>query len=285
VKSWDENTLQERKVTYVEQNGQNAVGQGGRNYWEFKGIQPGTVNLHFVYARPWESVQPLKEFSLKIIINPDGNSNNSSVQIDSRDIMDFSEKLNINAKVPVISGVKNKTVQSAINNLLTKKVEDYQNELTAEWEEYAKSAEGHAPIRPFELASVYKSGLVSDKLLSFYVDYYQYTGGAHGITARIPYNFDLQTGKELTLQDLFAEDYDYKQVINAEVNKQIAAHPEIYYQNAGAVEIVADQNYYLCDDRLVIYFGQYEIAPYASGIREFEIPFSTLQGGLKADLK
>jgi len=30
--------------------------------------------------------------------------------------------------------------------------------------------------------------------LSLYVDYYSYTGGAHGSVARVTYTFDLKTG-------------------------------------------------------------------------------------------
>jgi len=36
-------------------------------------------------------------------------------------------------------------------------------------------------------------------------------------------------------------------------------------------------SYYLSNDGLVIYYQQYEIAPYATGIVEFTIPFSVLE--------
>jgi len=42
--------------------------------------------------------------------------------------------------------------------------------------------------------------------------------------------------------------------------------------------IAPEQNYYLDGENLFIYFNQYEIAPYAAGIREFKIP-RTLLGG------
>ncbi len=48
----------------------NMVGQGGRNYWKFKALKAGSTEIKLYYARPWESVQPLKTFQVKIIINP-----------------------------------------------------------------------------------------------------------------------------------------------------------------------------------------------------------------------
>ncbi|TET09608.1 MAG: DUF3298 domain-containing protein [Candidatus Atribacteria bacterium] len=34
-----------------------------------------------------------------------------------------------------------------------------------------------------------------------------------------------------------------------------------------------EQPFYLIEDGIVVYFGLYEIAPYASGIRYFKIPY------------
>jgi len=44
------------------------IGQGGKHYWQFKAIQPGSTRLELVYARPWESVAPLEVFTLSITV-------------------------------------------------------------------------------------------------------------------------------------------------------------------------------------------------------------------------
>jgi len=44
------------------------VGQGGKHYWQFKTLQPGSTKLELVYARPWESVAPLSVFTLPITV-------------------------------------------------------------------------------------------------------------------------------------------------------------------------------------------------------------------------
>lgn len=44
------------------------VGQGGKQYWQFKALQPGTTQLQLVYSRPWESVAPIKVFTLPVTV-------------------------------------------------------------------------------------------------------------------------------------------------------------------------------------------------------------------------
>lgn len=50
-------------------------------------------------------------------------------------------------------------------------------------------------------------------------------------------------------------------------------NPEIYFDNT--CNLVLDtfnpKSFYLLKDRVVIYFQQYDIAPYSSGIRTFEV--------------
>ena len=57
------------------------------------------------------------------------------------------------------------------------------------------------PIRPYQLYSRYKVTNNSN-IISFYIDYYQFTGGAHGITTRIAYNVEKSTGNEIQLKDI-----------------------------------------------------------------------------------
>ncbi|SHE49178.1 DUF3298 and DUF4163 domain-containing protein [Clostridium fallax] len=136
-------------------------------------------------------------------------------------------------------------------------------------------------IIKFELDTDYKIGLNKENLLSFYIDYYQYTGGNHGITTRRSYNFDLKSGKQFKLKHMFKKGYDYKSIINSEIKKQINENPQYYFNNGNEFKgISKNQDFYLTDDSIVIYFQLYEIAPYSSGIREFKIPLSLLKDGM-----
>ena len=68
---------------------------------------------------------------------------------------------------------------------------------------------------------------------------------------------------------------DYKKIINREIKKQIKLNPQIYFDNGEIFKTISDdQTFYIIEDRIVIFFGLYEIAPYSSGIRYFKIPLS-----------
>ncbi len=60
------------------------------------------------------------------------------------------------------------------------------------------------------------------------------------------------------------------------MNKQIAKDPSGYFDNypplvAGTFN---KNSFYCTDEGIVVYFQQYDIAPYSSGIPEFPLPYS-----------
>jgi len=71
---WDDKSFEEQNVlentgsVYRSQSdkSQGLVGRGGREYWQFKALHTGTIELKLGYARPWESVQPAQVFTLKV---------------------------------------------------------------------------------------------------------------------------------------------------------------------------------------------------------------------------
>ncbi|KPC98132.1 hypothetical protein LR69_03685 [Geobacillus sp. BCO2] len=90
----------------------------------------------------------------------------------------------------------------------------------------------------------------------------------------------------MKLSDLFKQGSRYQQVIVEEIVKQIEKEPDLYFGNAVDVvkELKDGQPYYLTPKGMVVYYGLYEIAPYAAGIREFLIPFSALKPYLRLQL-
>lgn len=122
--------------------------------------------------------------------------------------------------------------------------------------------------------------------VSLYTDEYQYMGGAHGNTVRSSDTWELKSGYRYRLEDLFPEGNDYRGVLTGEIIRQIAAAvaqgDQSYfddYENL-VLNTFQEENFYLRADGLVIYFQQYDIAPYSSGIQEFVIPYS-IQGPIR----
>lgn len=69
---------------------------------------------------------------------------------------------------------------------------------------------------------------------------------------------------------------DDKTYLLSEINTQIQTEPDFYFENAGelAEKTFRADRFYCTPEGIVIYYQQYDIAPYASGIPEFLIPYS-----------
>ena len=185
-----------------------------------------------------------------------------------------------NLTTPQLKGLANRKVERSINKEFTNTVKDFKKEVLKQAKEaYKESQENGFPFRPFEAFASYTVHLLNPKLLSLTMDLYEFTGGAHGMTYRKAWNYNLKTGKQLGYQDIFKECVDYKNTIINHVVKEIESNPEIYFEDA--IETVKgftdDQPFYITDQGIVVYYGLYEIAPYSSGIREFFIPFSAFR--------
>ncbi|MGL4772170.1 MAG: DUF3298 and DUF4163 domain-containing protein [Clostridium sp.] len=189
----------------------------------------------------------------------------------------------VDVKYPHLIGSKDKSGEEILN----KKIEMWTIEWIDDIKLIVKEYYGDklpAPKFPFEAKSIYEVKNNKNNLVSLYVEYYQYTGGAHGLTTRIPYTFNCRTGEMLSIQQLFKENYDFKTAINNEITKQIADEKDKYFEDENGFKGIKDnQSFYLEDENLVILFGLYEIAPYAAGIIEFRIPFKAFDNGLNYD--
>ena len=191
----------------------------------------------------------------------------------------------IDVIIPVIENNEGNPNIEKLNNKIIKWTEDWINDVKKVSDEYFKGLVP-PPIGPYQLYSRYKV-TNSQNITSFYIDYYQFTGGAHGITTRLSYSVDNKTGKELQLSDLFKSGYDYKKVINFEIANAIQMDKDKYFTGKdGFKGISENQGFYLSSGNVVIYFQVYEIAPYVTGIPEFYIPVEKFdQKGLKYELK
>jgi hypothetical protein len=202
------------------------------------------------------------------------------VTVESREVSSQTDALVVNMKIPVVDGVKDEEIQARINAELENAALKDKEEITR-LSQVAEKLAGN----PYELQWHYTVTYNKNGILSLVTTAYQYTGGAHGMTVQKSYNYDLNAREKMNLAGLFQPGVDYKNIINKEIEKQIASHPENYFEGESGFQSIADnQEYYLKDGNLVIYFGLYEIAPYVSGIPEFTIPFARFDGGVRAEL-
>ena len=112
--------------------------------------------------------------------------------------------------------------------------------------------------------------------LSVYVDYYSYSGGAHGNVERISYNYSSEGYRIADFSKILNTGIT-KADVEVEINKQITSIIKdmgpAFYEDV----ITFDTGhklppFYIKDGVLVIYYQTYDIAPYAYGIPMFEMP-------------
>ncbi|HIT88930.1 MAG TPA: DUF3298 and DUF4163 domain-containing protein, partial [Candidatus Merdenecus merdavium] len=131
------------------------------------------------------------------------------------------------------------------------------------------------PFHSYTLDVTYKITYNVTCITSLYMEEYTYMGGAHGATTRTSHTWNFISGKQLELKDFFPDDPSYQQYILENIHKDIAKRQkeksEFYFENYE--ELVRNtfdpKNFYLTPDGIIIYFQQYDIAPYVNGIPEF----------------
>lgn len=151
-----------------------------------------------------------------------------------------------------------------------------ENELYKEAvETYKYNKQNGYPIMVYEVYRTFEITLNNYNIVSLYADEYIFSGGAHGNTIRTSQNWDLLQGIMIPLERFFPNNPYFMINILKEINKQIQAEPEIYFENAcGLVlDTFNPKSFYLTPGSIVIYFQQYDIAPYSSGIPIFEIRY------------
>jgi hypothetical protein len=130
---------------------------------------------------------------------------------------------------------------------------------------------------PYEGMGDVLSALVNKKYISIATSVYTFTGGAHGSTGISSYNYKVSSGEILTLKDVFGENQIQNlKAVNDEISRQIKVKQIDVFPEAEASIGIDARNFYITDKSLVVYFNQYEIAPYASGVIYIEIPLDKI---------
>lgn len=155
---------------------------------------------------------------------------------------------------------------------------EYEHE-NAEYNEswYGEDDVDYSPSYSFS-SNVSPIYYLDDSYLSFVQQNYDYTGGAHGMPYWIGYVFNLQTGAQLGLSDVVADDeLRIKELVTQYFAQRYNQDPDMFWDDA--VDTVFEYTtlnspFYLSDEGIVFYFGPYDLASYAAGFQEIVVPYS-----------
>ncbi|MDH7480283.1 MAG: DUF3298 domain-containing protein, partial [Syntrophomonadaceae bacterium] len=166
---------------------------------------------------------------------------------------------------PRVEGLSDLKVQQKIN----KNIRDLVQEMIEN-----PQPGGQLPGKP-DISGDYKVEVNRNGVLSIRFSEESYVEhAAHPFTRVDSRTYNLENGQVYELSDLFRPGSDYVARINASIKLQFK---EKQLPTIREFETISnDQNFYLTDTDLVIYFQLYEYTPYYVGIPEFSIPYSSL---------
>lgn len=126
----------------------------------------------------------------------------------------------------------------------------------------------------------YEVNIFRGNLISITVEFSQ-LAGLYNITYSNSYNYDLELGKEIKLKDIFQSDIDYETFLNLSIKKELEVRnfssEEISEEDTKEyldnLIICYDQNFYIEEDGIVIYFSSYEFDQSESALIYFKILF------------
>lgn len=156
-------------------------------------------------------------------------------------------------------------------------IEDTKNnpdtEVTGEWYNYSKTIKTNIQYN-------------EHSILVYQIDTYEYTGGAHGMYSSNFINFDLTTGKQLHLADIFKADYkkELTRLLVAQLEKNNKVTSESELEDIGyfiTEPLAPTENFHIDKEGISFFYNVYEIAPYAMGTTVLKLTYPALQSLLK----
>lgn len=121
-----------------------------------------------------------------------------------------------------------------------------------------------------------------NNLLSYTVNFENYTGGAHGAHSYTNHVINLQTGKFITEKDIFIENFQdlLAQILVDKIAKQNNVADAKELENIGFFsvdEIYPNGNFLIDAEGITYSFNEYEIAAYVVGLTNVYLPYKEIK--------
>ncbi|MFD2614110.1 RsiV family protein [Paenibacillus gansuensis] len=166
---------------------------------------------------------------------------------------------------PALTGLKSTSVQVQINN----QIRQLAQQLLRYQQQYLSGSNPES-IGNYEIKTNERA------IFSHILSSYAYSSPmAHGNTLAKSQTFNVRTGRKYSLGDLFKPGSAYTAKLSAIVSAQIKQRDIQLLGNFPGV--APDQDYYLADKSLVVYYQLYAITPYYYGLPMFPISVYDLQ--------
>lgn len=200
-----------------------------------------------------------------------GDIKNPVIVITKRAVLK-NENRDMTIDYPIVFDLKNYNAEEKINNTIMTVVKN----LIKEQEKLMKERGFNKFITKgwFELKSN-ERGILSLSISNYTYPY----PGVEGLTIDKSITFSIQSGKDYSLSEMFKGDSDYVEVLSDIIKKQIRERNIVLIRDFE--EIKPDQDYYIADKSLIIYFQTLEYTPRYYGPQFFPISVYEIQDIVK----
>lgn len=187
----------------------------------------------------------------------------------------------IDVKLPALENTGHTELERRINYEIMLKTHQLLEESRSRAQEYREAfiATGgnEADFLPVEIQVDYTVHCNNESTVSFVINMSETSASYYG--HQYFYNIDLESGKELSLQDLLGPHYIefVNQSVKAQIAQRMADDDNLFYfseedGDGYFVSILPSQDFYINENgHVVVVFPKYAIAPGYMGIQEFEI--------------
>lgn len=152
------------------------------------------------------------------------------------------------------------------------------NKLIADFQDFKKEFPDSKQVWNFRLKS--RVAYSDEEKISLVFASQSYTGGAHGAVNQVYFNFD-KNGRLLKIGDLVEDVENFKVVAEQKFRHKKNIKDGQSYSDAGYNfpndEFSLPANIGITDNAFVLYYNQYEIAPYSSGPTHLVILYEELK--------
>lgn len=129
----------------------------------------------------------------------------------------------------------------------------------------------------------YESYQHSENIVTLVYTLFYYTGGAHPNSNYEAFTFDLEAGRQLTFDDVFPPENNPLDVISpiviaSQIEQQGEYADEQWITQGAGPDPANYQDFALTEDSIIFFFEPYQVAAYAYGPSQVEIPLADLAG-------
>jgi len=172
---------------------------------------------------------------------------------------------NLEVTYPFVVDEENPGAMQKINSSILNKVKELIKEQGYYQNPKETQVDGYFEIKTNE------RGVLSLSIINYTYVYH----AAHGLTIIKSLNFNTESGKNYELSELFKPESDYKKILSDIIEKQIKERQIPLLD--GFTGIKPDQDYYIADKALVVYYQLYDLTPYVYGFPQFPISVYEIQ--------